>query len=128
MRSLVNTLRRRQLIGFGLAAAVTLASPISARADQEGTLVGRVLDEGGTPVSGAQVVVSSALLPDGEVPLVADGTGAFRLDSLESGFYDVSVEIDGIRRGQYRDVQVKAGAPTIVEVVLEPRVTGEGGY
>jgi hypothetical protein len=43
-------LGRRQLIGFGLAAAVTLTAPLNAHADASGSIVGRVADEGGAPV------------------------------------------------------------------------------
>ena len=121
-------LGRRQLLGFGLAATVTLIAPLNAHADASGGIVGRVADEGGAPVADAEVVVSSALLSDGEVSLASDGSGAFSISGLDAGFYDVSVQVDGIRRGLYRDVQVAAGTATWIGITLEARVAGESGY
>ena len=124
----MNVLKRRHLLGLGVAAAIAMTAPLSARASESGGIAGRVVDERGAPVRDARVVVSSALLPDGEAPLASDGDGAFGLDALDAGFYDVSVELDGPRRGQYRDVQVGAGKTTRIEITLEPRVSGEGSY
>ena len=56
-------------------------------------------DEAGAPVGDADVVVSSALLADGEISLATDGAGAFSVSGLDTGFYDVSVQVHGIRRG-----------------------------
>jgi hypothetical protein len=126
----VSTHGRRQVLGFGLAAAVALAaSPAPPAVAQEaGRIAGRVVDAAGGPVAGAQVVVSSALLPDGEAALTSDASGAFGLGGLEPGFYTVAVEADGFRRGEYRDLAVSAGTVATVEVALEARAAGDGGY
>lgn len=55
------------------------------------TLQGRVLDENGRPVVGAQVSVSG---PGGTTQAVTDSSGAYRLSGLGFGTYQLAVSLD----------------------------------
>jgi len=124
----MNGLGRRRLLGFGVAAAIDLTAPVAARAEAGGEIVGRVLDATGAPVGSARVIVASAFLADGEVALATESDGRFRLGALDDGFYDLTVEIEGGRRGVFRDVGVTASRTTRVEITLEARPANDGGY
>ena len=124
-------IRRRRVVGLGLAAAVAIAvhgaETGTAGAQGGATIAGRVVDEDGAPVAGAAVTIASTYLPAGEESLETDGAGAFRLADLPAGLYDVFVEI-GPRHAELRDVRVADGGTARVEIVLGKPGASNGGY
>ncbi len=129
MRELLVTIGRRRLLGLGLAAAFGLAAlGGSASGLAEASIDGRVVDEAGAPLPNAVVSVQSPDLPDGEANTSTDAQGVFHLAPVRAGLYDLTVELEGFRRGERRDLLVEEGRAAQVEIKLERRGPGEGGY
>lgn len=85
------SLTRLSLTGFGGILLVALSLPAQTT-NEAGVIQGRVVDAGGNPVGTAQVFV----LPNGDGPLgtftpfaIADETGAFAIEHLPFGIYNV---------------------------------------
>jgi uncharacterized protein (DUF2141 family) len=84
-----------------------------------GVITGRVLDDGGEPMTGATVMALRRKAADGTgrfTPTSAytrsDDTGAYRLFGLEPGRYYVSARLDGDRHGDDVDASPSGLAPT----------------
>ena len=104
--------RSRLVLGallIGAASALGAARPAGA---QGGVLTGVVVDSGGSPVLGAQVVVGQ-----GSAFTETDEQGAFRLARLPAGTTTLSVKRLGFRPASV-SVRVDASAPAKVSVTL----------
>ncbi len=100
--------RRAGLAGRLLFAALLMAAaPLSA----QGVLVGRVADERGTPIPGADVRVSSV-----SQQVTTDADGWFRVSPMPTGLYYF-----GVRRIGYRPAAdlLRFAANDTVDVTLE---------
>src|SRR6266508_5123929 len=120
-------IHRRRVLKYGLGAAAALWIR-GAAGQAAASLEGRVVDADGAPVHGAVITVSSPGLPQGDVSLVSDGAGGFRVESVEPALYDISVDADGFRQARLRDVLLEPGQTASVELVLERRFPGQGSY
>lgn len=131
--------RRRFLRLGGLTVAATIAAgglsapsrEVARAADDEdgtGQLAGQVLGADGAPLPGAIVTVLSPELDTGDAALTTDDTGRFTLGPIRPGLYDVSVELNGYRRGLLASLKVENGQVTSADIVLERRTGGEDGY
>lgn len=96
------------------AAAIWLGS--TAASAQTATLEGRVTDAQGAALVEASVTVSSVASSFTEVT-VTDETGAFRVDSITPGVYEVSVGLLGFRTFE-ETVSLEAGESRSLEVRL----------
>lgn len=105
----------RGLAAMALAAALALGAPSAARAQATGGLTGHVTDKTGAALSGATVEVT------GPTPKTAatDGRGAYRIVGLAPGSYLVLVTRTRFSPLAQSDVAVAAGAPTVLDAVLE---------
>jgi iron complex outermembrane recepter protein len=111
-------------VGQGLALALALVMGLTAGAwaspavvatgdDTGGVVSGRVVDSGGEPVSGAQVVVVAT-----GRGAWADRDGRFRLRDVPAGRHRIEVTMIGYAPGRV-EVEVSAGRSTSgVEIVL----------
>jgi protocatechuate 3,4-dioxygenase beta subunit len=92
------------------------------------TVSGRVLDEGGAPVSGARVSLES---PDERFTFrsggeLTDDAGAFAVEGVAPGAYTVSAQMEGFAAARQEGVEV-AGAPVAgVELHLSRGTTVTG--
>jgi hypothetical protein len=95
-----------------------LCLPALARA-QAGAVSGSVVASAGSPIAG--VTVSARNLATGfRGSAVSDPSGAFRIEGLPEGSYDVTAEASGYGTGISRDVVVHGGEFTHVAFALEP--------
>lgn len=95
---------------------VVFAAAPQARAQQAGTVSGRVTDsQTGLPLPGASVIFAR------ERGIVTDGDGTYTLN-LDPGSYSITFRYVGYRP-QVRQLQVIAGSPVRLDVSLEPEVT-----
>ncbi|MBM3754205.1 MAG: hypothetical protein FJW38_09520 [Acidobacteria bacterium] len=98
-------------------AALTLALPLCAQTSL-GRLNGQISDASTAVVNGAAVEVRSTttglLRTTG-----SDATGAYRVEALEPGAYDVSVKMAGFTTFVKRNVPMQAGTASRLDVVLE---------
>jgi len=92
---------------------------------QGGEISGRVTDAAGAAVQDARVTVRGAAL------LVARRTstspaGAYRLDSLPAGIYEVTFERDGFEASEWRDFRIGEGVRATLDVQLDVEQAGDG--
>src|SRR6185437_3648886 len=83
-----------------------------------GALEGRVIDPTGAVVTNAQIKVRN-VTTNAEVNTVTNENGTFSFQSLEPGEYEVTVAGSGFRAFLARQVLVKVGSVTPLEVHLE---------
>ena len=120
-------MNRRLLTAAGLfttlilIAALTLASPVSARAadqDPRGALTGRVTDPSGAAVADAEVRATNAA-----TGVAASGrtsaAGVFSIPFLLPGTYSVAVEVQGFRKFVRENIQVRVSETVEVNVPME---------
>src|SRR6185369_6222998 len=95
-----------------LCASVATAQHI------RGALEGRVIDPTGAVVTNAQVKARN-VTTNAELNTVTNESGAFSFRNLEPGEYEVTVESSGFRVSLAKQVMVKVGGVTPLEVHLE---------
>lgn len=96
------------LIGLSSAFAQTVNT----------TVTGTVKDPTGAVIAGAKVVLTDAAtrLP---VNTTTNQEGFYLFNDVRSGYYAVTVEADGFKKVEVRNVKVDVGAPATVHVTLE---------
>src|SRR4026207_2333157 len=107
----------RLVAGLRTALVATLfASAIFAQRDLA-TLVGTVTDPSGAVVANAKVTITE--VGTGQVySLLTSGTGDFVRPALNPSIYAVSVSAPGFRTAEQKDVLLKAGERTGIEIRL----------
>src|SRR5574342_1258441 len=98
-----------------LALAVLLAAPSLTSSGPAGRIGGHVRDASGAPIAHAQVFVVGTSLG-----AVTDGTGAYSIDAVPVGTYTVRAQFIGYTPAVLPDIQVRAGQPVTVDIVLQP--------
>lgn len=96
---------------------IVLMSAVSVLAQDLGILSGKVLDEMGEALPGANIVVKGPAL-DGIRGTTADGQGAYRIERLPLGVYEVTVSFVGYETAVITGVQILAGARVIQDFSL----------
>ncbi len=101
------------LLGFLIAGCSSVTDPLIPRFPSRGTIVGTVRDyDTDSPVSGATVT----LLPNSRVT-TTDASGAFRLDSVASGKFTVTIGKAGYEEGS-RALRVDSGVTSTMNFRL----------
>jgi len=90
--------------------------PVSALAQQTGSVSGIIVDRSGTPVAGATVKISGDPLPAGRT-VVTPESGLYSFPSLLPGTYLVEVEKAGVGKTA-RGALVAVGRDTQTDVIL----------
>jgi hypothetical protein len=105
-------------IAFLLAVAIAITAPAALAQILYGSIVGVVKDPQGGTVPGATVTIVNK-----ETNLtkeaVTDADGAFTVNNVLAGPYDVKVTLQGFRESVRRDVPVTIGQIARVTVALE---------
>ncbi|MGB7922488.1 MAG: TonB-dependent receptor [Pyrinomonadaceae bacterium] len=108
------------VVMFCLALASTAFGQTSSTS---GAIEGRVLDQNGAAVPGAQVTVSGA---KGQPTVVTtDGSGLFEVRNLDPGNYSVSIEMSGFKTAKVERVEVVIGKSNTITANLELGAIGE---
>jgi iron complex outermembrane receptor protein len=110
----------RQAI-FGVLVLVALAFPGFASAQSVGRIVGRITEDNGAPVAGAQVV-----LDDGQNGTLTNDAGSFAMPNVTPGRHALRVERIGFAT-QDLQVDVVPGATATVDVEMETEVLALDG-
>ena len=116
----IHSMLKLRLAALGAILALSLAN---AQTDR-GSITGLIIDPGGSPVPGANVVVLN-LATGGRFPTTSTETGSYTLPSLPSGSYSVSVEHTGFKQFVQKPVQVEVAQTIRVDVKLEMGATSE---
>jgi hypothetical protein len=98
---------------------VFLAWISASMAQSTGTLSGRITVRAGEPVPNATVIVTSVNNGNSLRVLTAPD-GSFTLSGLAPGSYRVEIESAGFKRASQQNVELVAGGPAEVNIVLEP--------
>lgn len=88
-----------------------------AVAQETGGLAGRVTAEDGTALPGANIVVSGAAI-EGLRGTTSDGEGAFRIDGLPPGAYEVTASFLGYESVTTAGVGIRSGETTTLNIGL----------
>jgi len=102
----------------GLLALMAALSANSMAQHIRGALDGTVADQNGAVVLGAKVIVKNDATSV-EVTVTANDRGYFNVQNLEAGTYTVRVEQSGFRKYIAKDVSVKVGAVTPLNITLQ---------
>ncbi|NCP12010.1 MAG: TonB-dependent receptor [Sphingomonadales bacterium] len=103
-----SALQALALLGAGVAATTIAATPAMAQDYTRGSLIGTVVDDSGTPVSGATVTVTSNAQGFSSTT-TTDANGRFSVNALPTGTYTVRVESGGQTIVEDRGANVQAG-------------------
>ena len=106
-----------KVIGLVVVWSLALVWGGAAVAQEAGTLVGVVLASDGQPLPGATISVSGPELMKNAGSL-ADASGAFLIQPLPSGLYDVEISHLGYRN-VVQSVRIRAGETRDLNFVLE---------
>jgi Carboxypeptidase regulatory-like domain len=107
----------RALAAIGVLSA--LALPARAQNGDSGSIIGYVMDQGGSPVRGVKVTASSATQIGGKKVAYSNDEGAFRFPNLEPGVFEVRAEAPKLRTVVQQNVKVGINAPAELSVVME---------
>jgi hypothetical protein len=105
------------------ALALTLLLVAPALAAQGGRVEGRVRDQNGHPVAGAEVRVDSTTLSS-----VADSTGHYLLDGVPAGPAVLTGQSAGFNPIRVAGLQIAAGQTISQDLVLESLLPSNGQY
>lgn len=88
-----------------------------AAAQETGGLTGRVAAEDGTALPGANIVVTGDAI-DGLRGTTSDGEGAFRIEGLPPGAYEVTASFLGYESATTAGVGIRGGETTTLDIGL----------
>jgi hypothetical protein len=111
-------------VALSLMALVLLAGSSPAQDGPTGFLSGRARDEAGDALPGVTIEARSPLLPFGRVA-TTDASGAFRLEGLPPGAYEVAFRLSSFVDVVRRDVAVAAGETSRVDATLRLSVSAD---
>ena len=94
-------------------AAMAMFTQSSLFADTKGKLTGRVVDQAGQPVLGANVVVVGTT-----VGSVADDEGLYNIINVPAGVYEVRTSAVGYQARLVRAVHINAGQTTTLDFTI----------
>lgn len=109
------------MICRSLGLALCLWSSI-VFAQQKGVLLGTVMDPSGLGIPGANVIVAGEALAEGKTGTTTDDKGAFRIEGLPVGNYQLSVTHIGYRALVRDGVGIVAGGELELELALASEV------
>lgn len=102
------------LIMLGLIAGVSYA-----QSGTTGSIEGKIIDEEGNPLPGAQIKVSSPDLIGGAQIKLTSGEGRFRFVALTRGAYTLEASLAGFTTVKRDDIQIFVGQTITVDLVLK---------
>ena len=105
---------------FGcLVCLVFLAGNLQAQKSDAGSISGRVMDQSGAVVPGADVVVTDATTAFSQAA-VSDDIGLYHFSALRVGTYSVSASLVGFQTVKQDNIAVSAGAQVSLDFTLSP--------
>ena len=115
--------RKLGLFGILLVLSAALATPAWAQV-QTGSIFVKATDEQGASVPGANVTLTSPILPQA-LTGVTDSTGSYRFPSLGIGTYAVKIALAGFQTITREDIVVLQGQTSTVEFSLKVSTVSE---
>jgi carboxypeptidase family protein/TonB-dependent receptor-like protein len=115
--------RKLGLIGILLVLSVALGTPAWAQV-QTGSIFVKATDEQGASVPGANVTLTSPILPQ-SLTGVTDSTGSYRFPSLGIGTYSVKVALAGFQTITREGIVVLQGQTSTLDFSLKVSTVSE---
>lgn len=116
----------KQFLALRTVVAIVTVAAIpriaAAQSSTSGDIAGTVRDAGGTPVANATVVADG---PQGARAGVTDSRGAYLIEFLTPGLYDVTATAQGFQPVTQRGVQVRLGTRITLNLALAPMAETE---
>ncbi|MGE0394668.1 MAG: TonB-dependent receptor [Vicinamibacterales bacterium] len=116
IRSTFQGATMRARISALLLALVVLMTGAASAQETTGKIAGSITDSQGLGVPGATVTVTG---PQGSKSFVTDGEGRYVAPFLVPGVFSVRVELQGFKSAETKEVQVRLGATTNVDLTME---------
>ena len=109
---------------LSLSAAATLSPASFAQelSSTKGGLAGTIIDPTGAVVPGAKVTITGG---EGARTTTTDDAGHFAMGSLTPGLYTVSVEREGFKSDQAKNLEVVINRTSTVSLTLQPGAIAE---
>ena len=104
--------------------AIVLVCGYAAAQTPTGRIVGKVVDDQGSPLPGVSVVATSSRLV-GQATAVSDDTGTYRLFALPSGSYTVLYTLQGFKTIKRESIQLELEQTLTLNITLEPSTLAE---
>jgi Carboxypeptidase regulatory-like domain/TonB dependent receptor-like, beta-barrel len=113
-------MKRKICCGMVLVSMLLLLSGVSlAQSGSTGAVEGKVLDEEGTPLPGAEVKLSSPDLIGGIQTRLTAADGKFRFVALLRGTYTLEASLSGFSTMKRGDIRVYVGQTATVDLILK---------
>jgi len=104
---------------FAFALALVFLSGLAySQSKGTGAIEGKVTDEQGTPLPGAEVKVTSPDMIGGTQSKITDAEGKFRFIALLPGMYAVEASLQGFTPSKKENIRLHIGQTLIVEIQL----------
>jgi len=113
--------RKRRLRNFSkflLTLIMVLVCAGMARAATTGSLVGKVVDEGGTALPGVTIMVTSPAL-QGQKSTTTDASGKYRLILLPPGEYELTASLPGFQTQTMKGIRVNLDVTYTVDLTMK---------
>jgi hypothetical protein len=104
--------------------AIVLVCGYAVAQTPTGKIVGKIVDDQGSPLPGVSVVATSPKLV-GQAAAVSDDTGTYRLFALPSGMYTVLYTLQGFKSIKREDIQLELEHTLTLNITLEPSALAE---
>jgi hypothetical protein len=114
----------RPLVVRVFAAALVLL-PAVARAQVTGSIIGTVYDQNGMPLPGVKISARSPTQIGGVRVTYTNGEGAFRMQGLQPGTFEVSATATKLKQVVQKDVRVGVTSPAEISMIMEVQSTIE---
>ena len=103
---------------LSVIAIILITAPLFSQMPTKGTLTGTVTDtESGSPLPGVTVEATSPSLL-GKSTAVTDGSGRYRMLSLNPGLYSITFSLDGFNTVTRTEIVVNINATVTVDITM----------
>jgi hypothetical protein len=103
---------------LGLLMVMTLASAQV----KYGSIIGTISDKEGEALPGCTVSIVSSSLIEHSVSYITNAKGLYRFINLPPGLYTLTVELQGFKKSEQKDIRVGVGETVTLNVVMEQGV------
>ena len=110
---------------FFLFLNLALLSGLSFAQRVTGKIIGKVTEEGGTPLPGVTVDISSPSLMGGVQSQVTSASGDYRFINLPLGTYKLKFSLSGFITVERQDIKVSINTTVTEHIILKPSTVTE---
>jgi hypothetical protein len=110
---------RGTVFALGMLALVLSPRRASAQGGNDGSIIGYVFDQTGSPLAGVKIVASSPTQIGGERRAYTNEEGMFRLRQLFPGTFQVTAAAPKLQTVIQKDIRVGISAAAEVNIVME---------